>query len=138
MKHILVLFFCILVLGVASSVQAQVSSRIITIDAGTTLPDYTTVDDGILCYVKENGNLYFNRKTSGIGWSLIKTSDPTLIDQNSTHRFVADAQIAAWNAGGGTVTSLWELDANGNARPKSVAEADDHWELDANGNIRPK
>jgi hypothetical protein len=115
MKKILFLILILSGFSIASAqVQPSYIARIIIIENEGALPTSSQIDDGVLCYVKSTGNLYFNKKNT-TGWTLT-------------------------NAQNGTTPSgsLWELDATGNSRPSSTAGTDSHWELDSYGNIRPK
>jgi hypothetical protein len=149
MKNLLILFACIIVLGAEVSAQWNVRYEQLT-----SLPTNANQTIGRRVWITQPinyGNVSYAANSlwtsDGVSWIFINyispsyifnTDDPSNIVTDATHRFVTDAQITAWNTGGGVVTSLFELDANGDLQPIVGTSTDNFFDLNANGDIEPK
>ena len=108
--------------------------------SGTSLP---TVDnwDGRFFYI--DGNFYIFQRG---GWYIEKIDTAYNIDSLKAMKLITPRNINGVPFDGtqditisaGSVGSLFELDSQGNTRPKLTVTTDASFELDSYGNIRPK
>jgi hypothetical protein len=128
MKTLMILFFCIFCLNAELSAQyLQGWTKVTSFPTDhQTTKGYKIYFEVPVSYVGVDYSAYSLWQSDGVSWIFMAyVNQEMMIDKNTL--------------GGGTpAESLWELDANGNSRPKTTATTDLYWELDSYGNIRPK